>query len=177
MNILGARNGQVRFIPWESGNKDKLRSLTLDEGPMVLQGNGVVEGKLMGGCLEVLSMLRGTALYPTIDSFKDSLLLLETSEETPEPETVERELRTMGVIGILQIIKGLLVGKPQNNKYFEEYQLVIKKVLKEFHLEELPVLYNCNFGHNEPKWTLPLGVQARVDVDNKTLSLLECATV
>lgn len=165
------------IIPWESGNNEQLRSLTPDEGPMVLQGSGIVEGKLMGGCLEVLSMLRGTALYPPVDSFKDSLLLLETSEETPAPDTVERELRTMGVMGILQLVNGILVGKPQGNQYFAEYQSAIKNVLQEFQLEELPVLYNCNFGHNEPKWTLPLGLQAQLDMDNQTLTLLESATV
>lgn len=42
---------------------------------------------------------------------------------------------------------------------------------------DLTSVYNCNFGHTEPKWTLPLGVKAQVDLDNKQLKLLESATI
>ncbi|WP_440895463.1 S66 family peptidase [Amphibacillus sp. Q70] len=164
------------FLPWHIDNKDTLRDLCIDEGPLVLQGEGVVEGRLIGGCLDVLAMLRGTDLYPTKEAFKDGLLLLETSEMYPDPALFEIELRTMGVMGVLQELNGILIGKPQDNKYFKEYQTSIVKVLKEFQLEKLPVLYNGNFGHTEPKWTLPLGVKAQLDLDHKTFMLLEKAT-
>lgn len=165
-----------QFLPWVIDNKHTLRELCIDEGPIVLQGEGTVEGRLMGGCLEALSMLRGTPLYPTKEAFEKGLLLLETSQMYPDPVIFEIELRTMGVMGVLQLLNGILVGKPQDNKYFEEYQIIIVKVLKEFKLENLPLLYNCNFGHTEPKWTLPLGVKAQLDLDNKQLKLLESAT-
>ena len=128
---------------------------------------------MLGGCLEVLAMLRGTDLYPSSDLFKDGILLLETSEEYPAPEIVERELRTMGVMGNLSLLIGILVGKPQDNRYFKEYQTSIKKIMKEFNLERLPILYNCNFGHTEPKWTLPLGGYAQLDLNKKIITLLE----
>ncbi len=165
------------IIPWIPDKKEHVRSVYQDEGPILLQGHGVVEGRLIGGCLDVYSMLRGTSLYPSNETFEGGILLLETSEKYPSPETVEQELRTMGVMGNLSKLHGILFGKPQTNRYFEEYQTSIKKILKEFNLEKLPVLYNCNFGHTEPKWTIPLGIRARIDLINKQLTLLESPLV
>ena len=165
------------FLSWDIENKDKTRQYLTDEGPILLQGEGFIEGKLIGGCLEVFSMLRGTPLYPKLEDFKDSILLLETSESQLDPMLVESELRTMGIIGILSVVKGIIFGKPQDNKHFESYQESIVKVMKEFGLVTLPVVYNCPFGHTEPKWTLPLGIKARLDTQEMTLTLLESATL
>ena len=41
---------------------------------------------------------------------------------------------------------------------------------------EIPILYNVNFGHAEPIGIIPYGALARIDADNKTLTLLESAT-
>lgn len=165
-----------QFLPWEESNRELRREFVSDSGPLVLQGQGQVTGRLLGGCLEVLAMLRGTALYPTPEDFDQALLLLETAEEMPAPDLVERELGTMGIMGNLGGINGLLFGKPQEERYFKEYQVVIQKVLREFDLADLPVVHNCNFGHTEPKWTLPLGIRAKLDLEVKTLTLLEAAT-
>lgn len=166
-----------QFVSWDEANKKVSRKMQPDEGGITLQGSGIVEGRLIGGCFEVLSMLRGTSLFPAKEDFKEALLLLETSEMHPDPLQLEIDLRTLGVMGVLQEVNGLLFGKPQDNLHFESYQVSIRKVLQEFHLDDLPVLYNCNFGHTEPKWTIPLGVTARLDIENRTLTLLESATV
>jgi muramoyltetrapeptide carboxypeptidase LdcA involved in peptidoglycan recycling len=34
-------------------------------------------------------------------------------------------------------------------------------------------MYNLNFGHNAPMCVLPLGVEAQIDCDAKTLKLVE----
>ena len=62
-----------QFLPWEFENKHKTRSLVPDEGVQILQGSGVAQGRLLGGCLEVFSMLRGTELYPTKEMFRNGI--------------------------------------------------------------------------------------------------------
>lgn len=166
-----------QFVSWDEANKKIYRKMQPDEGGITLQGSGIVEGRLIGGCFEVLSMLRGTSLFPTKEDFRKALLLLETSEMRPDPIQLEIDLRTLGIMGVLQEVNGLLFGKPQDNMHFEAYQTSICKVLHEFHLDNLPVLYNCNFGHTEPKWTIPLGVIAQLDADKRTLTLLETGTL
>ena len=40
-------------------------------------------------------------------------------------------LRNLGAQGILKSIKGIIVGKPQDEMYYEEYKGVFKKIIKE----------------------------------------------
>lgn len=48
-----------------------------------------------------------------------------------------------------------------------------RKVLKEYNLENLPVLYNVNIGHAFPMGILPLGSNVSIDFDNKKMYLTE----
>ena len=165
------------FIPWGIENVNKeLKTKKEEHGYEVLQGSGVVEGALLGGCLDVFPMVLETCIWPTLDEWKDKILLIETSEEDPMPNYVLYYLRNLGIQGIFDVIKGIVVGKPHNEKYYEEYKESIKKALKEFNHEALPVLYNINVGHADPIGILPLGTKIRVDYDNKTITLIESAT-
>ena len=162
------------FIAWAEENQNKtLKTRKEEHGYEVLQGSGVVEGKLLGGCLDVFPMVLETEIWPTLDEWKDKILLIETSEEDPAPSYVLYYMRNLGMQGIFDVIKGIIVGKPHNEKYYEEYKESIKKSLKEFNHETLPVLYNVNVGHADPIGILPLGSEIQVDYDNKTIKLLE----
>ena len=77
----------------------------------------------------------------------------------------------MGAQGIFNVAKGIIVGKPRAEKYYEEYKDVYKKVLKEFNREDMPVLYNVNFGHSCPIGVIPYGIECELDVDNKKITL------
>ena len=160
-------------IEWLQENAHLEKKLMKNEGYQVLQGEGRARGPLIGGCLEVLDMAKGTSLWPTPEAFSGALLFLETSEDMPAPETVLYTLRSFGAMGIFHAVCGLLVAKPHQGRYFEEYAAVIKKVLDEYRLPSLPVLYNMSFGHNEPMCTLPYGALAEIDCGKGTFAILE----
>src|SRR5699024_11833455 len=69
----------------------------------------------------------------------------------------------------------LIVGRPQDGVHYEDYKKVWRQILKQAGREDLPVLYNMNFGHNEPKFIVPYGLQAEVDTENLTFRILENA--
>ena len=165
------------YLPWEEKNKFIQRTYQPNQGYELIQGRGVVQGRLMGGCLEVLDRLRGTEIFPKLEDFEDSILFLETSEEKPLPCFVEYELRTYGIMGILKKAKGMIWSKPQDEEYYEQYKAAIKKVMKEFDKEDLPILYNMNFGHTEPKICLPYGALAEIDCYSASFSILESAVL
>ena len=166
------------YLDWDEKNINIAKKLIKElHGYEILQGSGVITGKLLGGCIDVFPMIVGTEIWPTKEEWKDKILLIETSEDRPNPIYITYYLRNLGALGIFDEIKGIIVGKPQAEQYYEEYKEVYKKVLKEFNKETLPVLYNVNMGHSEPIGILPLGTEIEVDFDKKKIYLKESPTI
>lgn len=166
------------FVSWKEENKNIAKKLVKEtHGYEVLSGKGVIRGELFGGCLDVFPMILETEIWPKKDGWKGKIMLLETSEEKIPPEYVLYYMRNLGAQGVLNNIKGIIVGKPQDEKYYEEYKEIYLKVLKEFNCEDLPIIYNVNIGHAYGTGLLPLGVEYEVDLDKKQIKILESATL
>ena len=165
-------------IWWKEENIHTLRQYHPEEiGYELLQGAGVVEGELLGGCLDVFIELTGTPIWPALGEWRGKLLFLETSEEDMSCELLTWILRNLAAQGIFDVVSGVLVGKPARRSKYEPYKEVYRRVVgREAGRDDLPILYNVNFGHAEPIGVLPIGARARLDADRKTLTLLEPAT-
>lgn len=162
-----------KFLPWATENQDTARKLESNRGYELLQGTGKVQGRLIGGCMDVLEMIKGTCLWPESAAFDKAILFVETCEEMPKPNYVEYWLRNYGAQGILQRLNGILFGRPYNNCFYEEYKVSVLKVLSEFGLNKLPILYNVNFGHTDPIICLPYGALAEINCENASFTILE----
>lgn len=171
--ISATENWTGERIEWLEENKNISKALVPNQGYEFLQGTDIVQGHLFGGCMEVLEMAKGTIIWPDIEEFDDTILFFETSEEMPQPDYILYWLRNYATQGILQKAKAILFGKPYQGKYYEEYKEVIRKVINEFDLKQIPVVYNMTFGHNEPMFILPYGAMAEVNCVDKTFSILE----
>jgi muramoyltetrapeptide carboxypeptidase LdcA involved in peptidoglycan recycling len=145
------------------------------EGWQWLQGEKRVEGPLIGGCIEVLEMLKGTRWWPKPELFQNAVLYLETSEEAPPISAVEYWLRNYASQGILETIAGLLWARPANYSTEMKVQLYqgIRKVLAEIGREDMPVVANLDIGHTTPMMVLPNGCKVALDPHQKRLELLE----
>ncbi len=165
------------YLEWSNPENFTIqRKMKPNSGYEVLQGVGVHSGVLLGGCIEVLEFMKETILWPDLEEWKGKLLFLETSEDKPTPTQVLYMLRNYGASGILGAINGILVAKPQDEVYYEEYKEVLLRVVRdEFGFDELPIFYNMSFGHNAPMCILPLGVRAEIDCDSGTFSITESA--
>lgn len=175
--ISAAEEWTGERLEWTPENKDTRKKLIKNQGYEFLQGSGTARGRLIGGCIEVLEMAKGTSLWPAAEAFDDAILFFETSEDMPEPSYVGYWLRNYGSQGILQRAKALLFGKPYQERYYEEYKAVIIKVLSELDLDRLPVVYNMSFGHNEPMCIIPYGAEAEINCEAGTFAILESGVV
>ena len=166
------------FVSWCEENQHIQKQMKPDiHGYEVLQGTGKAVGHLPGGCIDVFTMAIGTEIFPTAEQWKGAILFIETSEDRPTPDFVKWTLRNLAAQGILKVLNGIIVGKPQAEHYYEDYKDVILKVVaQEEKLTDLPIIYNVNFGHAMPIGIIPYGVQAEIDCDNKRIVLLESAT-
>ncbi|MCT4565348.1 MAG: LD-carboxypeptidase [Maledivibacter sp.] len=169
-----------QYLPWNiEENSDIKRKLNIEQrGYEVLQGTGKIKGRLIGGCIEVVDWLRGTKLWPELKAWENRILFLETSEDKPSPDYIRWCLRSLNALGILERICGLIIGKPQDEKYYEEYKEQYLKVIRdEAKRSDLPIIYNMNFGHTAPMCILPYGVEAEIDCDNKEFRINESGVV
>lgn len=144
-----------------------------------LQGEERVEGHLIGGCVEVLEMLKGTRWWPQPELWQGAVIFLETSEDCPPPAQVEYWLRNYASQGILREAAALLIAHPRGYTAGMKTQLwrAVKKVLAEIDREDMPVVADLDIGHTSPMMTLPLGCRIAVDPSRKELELLEPAAI
>ena len=167
------------YIRWQESNVNTPHAMKKDtHGYQIINGTGIVSGRLLGGCIDVFMMINGTVLWPTLDEWKDTILFIETSEDKPSPEFLKYTFRNLAAQGILKVINGIIVGKPQGEVYYEEYKSVIKEVISdEENLTDLPIIYNVNFGHAKPIGIIPYGIMAELNCDKKTIVFLESPTI
>lgn len=172
----------VEMLDWGNPeNQSHKRSLIPSTGWKFLQGKGVQQGHLIGGCLEVLDFLRGTDFWPETESWNGAILFLETSEDAPPPNLLKYSLRSYAAMGILKQLSGILFGRPGGNIHphrFKEYDEVLQSVIREEEgLADLPIITHMDFGHTDPPFVLPYGVKAEINCEAQTFSILENAVV
>ena len=165
-------------IWWRPENMHRVKQYHPEEiGYEVIQGSGMAEGPLLGGCVDVFPMVVGTTIWPSKEEWTGKMLFLETSEDDISTDNLTWYLRNLAAQGIFDVVKGVLVGKPARRSKYEPYKEVYRRVVgREAGRPDLPILCNVNFGHAEPIGVIPYGVMCRLDADRKTLTLLEPAT-
>ena len=150
-----------------------------NSGFELLQGEPVFSGKILGGCIDSLydmfdpethenmpELCRKYQLFPDIEGWKGKILLLESSEQKMSPEKYRRALMYLRDTGIFEVISGILVGKPMDEVYSEEYKKALKE---ETGNKDLPILCNLNIGHALPRCIIPFGIDAVVNAIKQTI--------
>jgi len=170
------------FPRWSSGARDLASTparppVTLpNPGFRWVQGRQATRGRLWGGCFEVLEMLKGTRFWPTPDFWAGRVLFLETSEEKPSPRQVLYWLRNWSAMGVFSQLAALWIGRPKDYSPAEADELariVRGMVAEEAGVPDLPIVMDLDFGHTDPRWVLPLGVEVLTDPVHRRLAFLE----
>ncbi len=180
MPISPNQNGWTcaSFAWGDKARNQKPRPLQPCSGWRWLQGTGRHRGHLIGGCLEALDWLRGALIWPEQSVWRNSIVFLEISEDAPPAASaVMRMLRALAATGALREARGIFFGRPYGDEAkFEEYDGAILQVLAELRLGSLPLITRMDFGHTDPKFIVPYGVEAQIDCDAKQIRLLESVT-
>lgn len=157
----GRMFGQL-FSPFELFYSEEISPLTTLRG-------GVAEGELVGGNL---SLIRGTIGTKFELDVKGKILLIEDIDEVPYQ--VDEMLNHLKMARKLEQCAGIVVGDFKNSDPKEpEKSLSLDHVLGHY-LGNLnvPVVKGFKIGHCEPHFSVPLGAKARLDADNKTLTIM-----
>lgn len=134
---------------------------------------GRARGPLVGGNLSVFDTLIGTPFEPEL---KGRILFLEEVGE--EPYRIDRWLTHLVLTGKLAGCAGIVLGKfhdcgprvlePSFNGTWTWQHVVADRLAG----QGIPVLGGLMFGHGSQNSTLPIGVEAELDADKATLTLL-----
>ena len=173
--ILPSKEWTNDFLNWEEPeNQKKKRKRIKNDGYRFLSGKAPVRGRLIGGCLEVLEMIKGTPVWPDKNVWEDCILFLDLSEEAPSPTYIIRCLRNYAAAGILSAINGILVGRPCNvpAKRFDEYDDAFIRAVRDEAGLDIPIVTRMDFGHTDPICCLPYGALAEIDPARRTVSLI-----
>lgn len=170
------------FLPWKEPENQKIkRKLSPSLWWNWLQGVGVIEWILTGGCIDVFPFLQGTSIWPSQEERENKVLCIETSEEKMSEVAFERIIRNLGSQGILQRLSAILLWRSQMDyKTWTQisYDRVLKKVIVgEFWLYDFPMITNMDFWHTDPMFTIPLGCKVRIDCENKKIFIVESACI
>ncbi len=153
------------YLKWEQQDREKK---TVPNELITLQ-SGKAKGRLLVGNLNTLLGFYGSPYMPKIQ--KGDILVIEDSLKTAD--VVERSFAHLKINGIFDKIGGLVLGKHEKfddcgtgRKPYEILQEVMG-------LSSIPVLAEYDCCHTHPMMTLPIGVEAELDTDTQTLTILE----
>ncbi|MEU8299641.1 LD-carboxypeptidase [Micromonospora sp. NPDC048909] len=127
---------------------------------------GRATGRLLGGCLTLISTSLGAKDVPDFD---DAILFFEDVDEAPY--SYDRMLTELRRVGVLGRVAGVVIGQITNS-VGQPGEWDAAAVLKD-RLYDLgvPVLGGLRLGHGNGQLTVPLGARATIDAEAGTLTV------
>ena len=122
------------------------------------------EGRLIGGCLDVLSIYRGTKwdnVLNWIEQFKDEGIIWHLENCGYNAADVYRLLWEMREQGWFKYTKGFLIGRTYAAQNVEDFSY-LDALQKGIGQLNVPVLYDLDIGHQLPQWTIINGSYGNV---------------
>jgi len=133
---------------------------------------GSARGDLYGGNLSVICSLVGTDFLP---SWKDKILFLEDVGE--EPYRIDRMLTHLKLAGVFDEVNGVILGNFRKCVAEEpERSFTLKEVFEQhFSTLKKPVFYGAQIGHVRNKFTIPVGVEVKMNADDGSFVLVDAS--
>lgn len=137
--------------------------------PNALNRTGDADGRLIGGNLSLIYALRGT-MYD-IDTFSEpAILFIEDVGE--KPYQVDRMINNLRLSGVLENLKGLVVGQFSDYEEDESMGKTVYELIKEAVEEyDYPVAFGFPAGHVEKNMPLMIGARAELSVKEDGVTL------
>lgn len=152
-------------LDWE----DQTRAKLCQPNRLVSVGTGRVQGRLMGGNLSTMAGIWGSPYMPAIE--RGDILMLEDSLKSAE--TLERSFAHLKLCGVFERIGALILGKHEQFNDRGSGKRPLDILLEVVGEPDFPILAEFDAAHTHPMLTLPLGVEAALDLDRQQLTLLE----
>ena len=156
------------FLEWGSDRELRARRALASPGwRTIIPGRAC--GRLMGGNVETLNMLAGT---PYLASLEKSIIFLEATDAEAYLPRFDRALTHLEQAGVFRQATALLIGRcpDAHSERGVDLDFIARSLGGRL---GIPVAADLDFGHTDPKMTLPLGIQAEI-IAGETVHLTLC---
>lgn len=154
------------MLPWETADS-RVRTGTSHSDPPRTLRPGFGDGYLWGGSIRSLALLAGTPYWPCPSG--QSVLAFE--DEGMSPDELFAYLTALKWAGAFDRCVAILMGRfsrPRSNTAgYTDLDSVIRNVVP----THIPIIAGLDFGHTEPKHTLPLGAYLTVNATTTTCQI------
>lgn len=143
-------------------------------GTEMLHVGGNVSGRLLGGCLTLVTALMGT---PDELDTTDSILFLE--DVRVRPYQLDRMIQQLKLAGKFDHVRAIIFGEMNDCLQNSEQGYTLQEVLRDLTADlHIPVMFGLRSGHSTVgNLTLPLGVRATLDGRRGVLRIDEAAVI
>ncbi|MDO8527085.1 MAG: LD-carboxypeptidase [Deltaproteobacteria bacterium] len=155
-----------RSLKYNLTEKKSLEPFDLSECKIVEEG--IAKGKLVGGCLSLITSSMGT---PYELNTENSILFFEDTGE--KVYALDRMLTQLKNAGKLKTVKGIIIGSLEpKEEEVHSIDTMIKDLLADF---DGPIISHFPSGHTKDFVTLPFGVEVAIETETLKLYFEESA--
>ena len=142
--------------------ENSIKNTLFQNHQKIISGNchkkGECKGKIVGGCLSVLTYLCGTQYFPNLSG--KILLLEDVGEKTYKIDLMLNQLKQQKNFNKL---KGIILGQFHNCIVSDKEDGTIEDCIKDFAKDiNIPIITDFAYGHIKERYLIPL---------NKTITL------
>jgi len=166
VTTLREPDSQTRDSFFNALTIDSPMRMDVEKGVTLCRGRAT--GVVIGGNLSTLCHLAGTPFAP---DYRGSILLLEDRGEAPY--RIDRMLSQMKLAGCFDYLTGIVLGTFEQCGEPELVLDIFRGIFEDF---AIPVLSGLDVGHGRTNLTIPIGLTATLDADQKRLTFDRAAT-
>ena len=131
-----------------------------------------INGRLLGGCVDVLLNLVGTRFDKTkefVHKYKEDGILWYLESFSLDSDSLTRGLWQLKEAGWFDTAKGFVFGRPCMFESFTDHTYVeaVEVILSELHV---PIVFDADIGHKSPQFTIVNGALGTFDYHSGSLS-------
>lgn len=138
------------------------RTLLANDGYWVIN-EGEASGVILGANLCTFNLLQGTQYMPLLAG---SVLFIEDDYES-QPHHFDRDLQSLIHQPGFSDVRGLVIGRFQKKSNMSR-SLLEQCIKTKPALDHIPTVANVDFGHTDPKITIPIGGEIKLRVGKHT---------
>lgn len=152
---------------------DDLYFLRKDSNHRVIKKNpgrktfieGKAEGKVIASNLQTLLVLAGTKYFPNLE---DKILFIEEAE-SEDTSMIHRFLTHLTQVIDPNKLAAICIGRFPSQCGFNKNDSEEKIYKDVFKNTKIPVVYNLDFGHTDPLFTIPIGWNCSINTKEKSI--------